>query len=84
MNVWPSEIGEHKYPTLKANYEMFKNEDMFVGELTEPRLIHATPKPLSCMFVAGTASHSLDYKQSAGGFIHGFRYTGTYVWHTEE
>ncbi|KAK3596169.1 hypothetical protein CHS0354_020627 [Potamilus streckersoni] len=28
------------------------------------------------MFVAGTASHSLDFRKSAGGFIHGFRYTG--------
>ena len=23
----------------------------------------------------GTATHSLDYKRSAGGFIHGFRYS---------
>jgi hypothetical protein len=28
------------------------------------------------MFVAGTATHSLDFRKSAGGFIHGFRYTG--------
>ena len=28
------------------------------------------------MFVAGTASHSLDFRKSAGGFIHGYRYTG--------
>jgi len=28
------------------------------------------------MFIAGTASHSLDFRKSAGGFIHGFRYTG--------
>lgn len=27
------------------------------------------------LFVAGTASHSLDFRKSAGGFIHGFRYT---------
>ncbi|WAQ97570.1 FXRD2-like protein [Mya arenaria] len=27
------------------------------------------------MFVAGTASHSLDFRKSAGGFIHGFRYS---------
>ena len=30
----------------------------------------------SGMFVAGTASHSLDFRKSAGGFIHGYRYTG--------
>ena len=27
----------------------------------------------------GTASHSLDYKRSAGAFIHGYRYTGAHV-----
>ena len=25
---------------------------------------------------AGTATHGLDYRKSAGGFIHGFRYSG--------
>lgn len=28
------------------------------------------------MYVAGTAGHSVDWRKSAGGFIHGFRYTG--------
>ncbi|KAM6905478.1 FAD-dependent oxidoreductase domain-containing protein 2 [Xenentodon cancila] len=27
------------------------------------------------LFVLGTASHSRDYRASAGGFVHGFRYT---------
>ena len=27
---------------------------------------------------AGVVTHSLDYRKSAGGFIHGFRYTGRY------
>ncbi|XP_063886508.1 FAD-dependent oxidoreductase domain-containing protein 2-like [Scylla paramamosain] len=27
------------------------------------------------LYFAGTATHSLDYRRSAGGFIHGFRYT---------
>ncbi|CAI8049527.1 FAD-dependent oxidoreductase domain-containing protein 2 [Geodia barretti] len=27
------------------------------------------------MFIGGIATHSLDYKRSAGGFIHGYRYT---------
>ncbi|KAI8734901.1 FAD-dependent oxidoreductase domain-containing protein 2 [Biomphalaria glabrata] len=27
------------------------------------------------LFYAGTASHSLDFRKSSGGFIHGFRYT---------
>lgn len=28
------------------------------------------------LFVLGTASHSVDFRKAAGGFIHGFRYTG--------
>lgn len=28
------------------------------------------------LFVLGAASHARDYRVSAGGFIHGFRYTG--------
>uniref|UniRef100_W5N2I0 FAD-dependent oxidoreductase domain containing 2 n=1 Tax=Lepisosteus oculatus TaxID=7918 RepID=W5N2I0_LEPOC len=28
------------------------------------------------LFVIGAAAHSRDYRQSAGGFVHGFRYTG--------
>lgn len=28
------------------------------------------------MYVAGSAAHSLDFRKAAGGFIHGFRYTG--------
>ncbi|KAJ6658881.1 hypothetical protein lerEdw1_019517 [Lerista edwardsae] len=30
-------------------------------------------------FVLGTASHSVDFRKSAGGFIHGFRYTARAV-----
>lgn len=29
-----------------------------------------------CLFLTGTNTHVLDYKRSAGGFIHGFRYSG--------
>jgi len=28
------------------------------------------------LYYAGTVTHSLDWRKSAGGFIHGFRYTG--------
>ena len=28
------------------------------------------------LYIAGGASHGPDYRKSAGGFIHGFRYTG--------
>lgn len=31
------------------------------------------------LFFAGTNTHSLDVRKSAGGFIHGFRYTGEYI-----
>ncbi|XP_072276265.1 FAD-dependent oxidoreductase domain-containing protein 2 [Pyxicephalus adspersus] len=31
------------------------------------------------LFVVGTASHSIDFRKSAGGFIHGFRYTARSV-----
>ncbi len=32
---------------------------------------------ITCVYIilAGVNTHSLDYKKSAGGFIHGFRYT---------
>lgn len=30
------------------------------------------------LFILGTSSHSRDYRMSAGGFIHGFRYTGSF------
>ncbi|GCB79861.1 hypothetical protein scyTo_0019622 [Scyliorhinus torazame] len=41
-------------------------------------LVKATyeSESLPGMFIIGTASHSVDYRKSAGGFIHGFRYTG--------
>lgn len=28
------------------------------------------------MYILGAAGHSLDFRKAAGGFIHGFRYTG--------
>ena len=30
--------------------------------------------------IAGVATHSLDWRKSAGGFIHGYRYTGIYFY----
>ncbi|XP_061702872.1 FAD-dependent oxidoreductase domain-containing protein 2 isoform X2 [Syngnathoides biaculeatus] len=41
---------------------------------------HDTPG----LFVLGTAAHSRDYRTSAGGFIHGFRYTVRAVHHLLE
>ncbi|XP_029446273.1 FAD-dependent oxidoreductase domain-containing protein 2 [Rhinatrema bivittatum] len=36
------------------------------------------------LFVLGTASHSIDFQESAGAFIHGFRYTTRAVHHLLE
>ncbi|XP_030840170.1 FAD-dependent oxidoreductase domain-containing protein 2 [Strongylocentrotus purpuratus] len=36
------------------------------------------------MFFAGTNTHSIDFKKSAGGFIHGFRYTTRVLHHLLE
>lgn len=37
-------------------------------------------KAINVVFIiAGVISHGVDYKKSAGGFIHGFRYTGKHV-----
>ncbi|XP_041364524.1 FAD-dependent oxidoreductase domain-containing protein 2-like [Gigantopelta aegis] len=36
------------------------------------------------MFFAGTISHSVDHRKSAGGFIHGFRYTARALHHMME
>ena len=33
------------------------------------------PLYINIHFAAGVATHSLDYRKSAGGFIHGYRYT---------
>ncbi|KAH9504274.1 FAD-dependent oxidoreductase domain-containing protein 2, partial [Bulinus truncatus] len=36
------------------------------------------------LFIAGTVAHSLDFKKSAGGFIHGFRFTSQALHHLLE
>ncbi|KAM4650535.1 FAD-dependent oxidoreductase domain-containing protein 2 [Discoglossus pictus] len=36
------------------------------------------------LFVVGTASHAIDFRKSAGGFIHGFRYTARSVHYLTE
>ncbi len=49
-----------------------------VGRLAKYPLIDADYSVVGSphMYVIGAASHSLDFRRSAGGFIHGFRYTG--------
>eukprot|EP00933_Yihiella_yeosuensis_P042329 TRINITY_DN36889_c0_g1_i1.p1 TRINITY_DN36889_c0_g1~~TRINITY_DN36889_c0_g1_i1.p1 ORF type:complete len:733 (+),score=145.39 TRINITY_DN36889_c0_g1_i1:79-2277(+) len=42
-------------------------------------------KPVDGLYAAGTISHGLDFRKSAGGFIHGFRYTARALFrHLEE
>ena len=36
-------------------------------------------KYFSVFFLAGVSTHSLDFLKSAGGFIHGYRYSGKYI-----
>jgi len=33
------------------------------------------------LYYAGTVTHSLDWRKSSGGFIHGYRYTGKAILH---
>ncbi|XP_078093688.1 FAD-dependent oxidoreductase domain-containing protein 2 [Mustelus asterias] len=51
------------------------------GRMSKYPLVKATYESASLpgMFIIGAASHSVDYRKSAGGFIHGFRYTARAV-----
>ncbi|XP_051899102.1 FAD-dependent oxidoreductase domain-containing protein 2 [Pristis pectinata] len=51
------------------------------GRMNKYPLVKATyeAENLPGMFIIGTASHSVDYRKAAGGFIHGFRYTARAV-----
>ncbi|XP_048448900.1 FAD-dependent oxidoreductase domain-containing protein 2, partial [Rhincodon typus] len=56
------------------------------GRTNKYPLVKATyeSESLPGMFIIGTAGHSIDYRKSAGGFIHGFRYTARAVHHLLE
>ncbi|XP_078388208.1 FAD-dependent oxidoreductase domain-containing protein 2 [Cetorhinus maximus] len=56
------------------------------GRMNKYPLVKASyeSESLPGMFIIGTASHSIDYRKSAGGFIHGFRYTARAVHHLLE
>jgi len=42
-----------------------------------PKIYHSYESvDYSGLYYAGGVTHSLDWRKSAGGFIHGFRYTG--------
>lgn len=51
------------------------------GRMDKYPLVKATYEAVNLpgMFIIGTASHSVDYRKAAGGFIHGFRYTARAV-----
>ncbi|XP_059476682.1 FAD-dependent oxidoreductase domain-containing protein 2-like [Neocloeon triangulifer] len=64
----------------------FKFDKTIFHSSTRPASSRLTPKypamksnyesqNIPGLFFAGTVSHSLDFRRSAGGFIHGFRYT---------
>ena len=49
-------------------------------ELKYPQIDHSYESiDYPGLYYAGTVTHSLDYRKSAGGFIHGFRYTGRHT-----
>ncbi|XP_059809765.1 FAD-dependent oxidoreductase domain-containing protein 2 isoform X2 [Hypanus sabinus] len=51
------------------------------GRMNKYPLIKASYEAVNLpgMFVTGAASHSIDFRKAAGGFIHGFRYTARAV-----
>ena len=51
---------------------MLGTEDQRTGKF--PQMSSGFESSTPNMFFAGTLSHALDFKRSAGGFIHGFRY----------
>eukprot|EP00933_Yihiella_yeosuensis_P020232 TRINITY_DN1626_c0_g1_i5.p1 TRINITY_DN1626_c0_g1~~TRINITY_DN1626_c0_g1_i5.p1 ORF type:complete len:746 (+),score=88.01 TRINITY_DN1626_c0_g1_i5:85-2322(+) len=58
-----------KYPALTSMFEVKTKQN----------------KTMPGLYVAGTLSHGLDFRKSAGGFIHGFRYTARALFkHLEE
>eukprot|EP00933_Yihiella_yeosuensis_P066455 TRINITY_DN7072_c0_g1_i2.p1 TRINITY_DN7072_c0_g1~~TRINITY_DN7072_c0_g1_i2.p1 ORF type:complete len:732 (-),score=116.15 TRINITY_DN7072_c0_g1_i2:291-2486(-) len=58
-----------KYPALTPSFEVKSTSE----------------KPIPGLYVAGTIGHGLDFRKSAGGFIHGFRYTARVLFnHLEE
>lgn len=63
------------YPSMPPSCARPPNSDNAKGRLPQLTAWYEgvnTPD----LFVLGTAAHSRDYRLSAGGFVHGFRYTG--------
>ena len=85
-----STAGEEKFPLIWPTYSVAGVPDMFIGvclclcvshiHVHIYHAIHVCFSGLVCVIfpvcVGGISTHSLDHKRSAGGFIHGFRYTG--------
>ncbi len=63
---------------FKFDKSIFKNVSLADSNRKYPR-ISADYESIDHenMFFTGTIAHSLDFRRSSGGFIHGFRYNGT-------
>ncbi|XP_042201055.1 FAD-dependent oxidoreductase domain-containing protein 2 isoform X2 [Callorhinchus milii] len=62
----------------KFDFSIFGNDtkpQVGSGRRRKYPVVSASYESQPGMFVIGTAAHSIDYRKSAGGFIHGFRYT---------
>ena len=86
-----STAGEEKFPLIWPTYSVAGVPDMFIGVSVSMCVSHIRVDIIPCYIhvcfsglvyvifpvcVGGISTHSLDHKRSAGGFIHGFRYTG--------
>lgn len=65
---------------FKFDFSVFNNNTLMsrgYGRSKKfPRINHDYQSPDNPgMYLAGAATHSLDFRKSAGGFIHGYRYT---------
>ena len=82
-----STAGEEKFPLIWPTYSVVGVPDMFIGVclslcVSDKYTMLQVFLSLSMLLIifpvntGGISTHSLDHKRSAGGFIHGFRYTG--------
>ncbi|XP_053325035.1 FAD-dependent oxidoreductase domain-containing protein 2 [Spea bombifrons] len=65
FSIFDSSVGLKPASGLKGKYPLLKS--------------NYEAKHTRGLYVVGTASHGIDFRKSAGGFIHGFRYTARSV-----
>ncbi|CAG2231158.1 FAD-dependent oxidoreductase domain-containing protein 2 [Mytilus edulis] len=71
------------YETMSINPDDYEGKNVLILDVegiweiqSSPRINHDYQSPDNPgMYLAGAATHSLDFRKSAGGFIHGYRYT---------